>query len=208
MQDQISSPRFRRHKPLQSGLWQPSHCRSFLQNCESCIRSGRASNWSGFIAHIITSTEAQKTLILPALLNVKVLADNGYTTIFHPHDQEATIHHSNDLDIRYKDKAVLHGWRDDNRLWHIPLTKEDEDDGKVGATNKLNQQHVPITINFKGDIILSCFSRISYKKYPVEGTNQQAFGLFPQLHSWKCQQALTWVWQDSKRAHETPMTRY
>ena len=61
------------------------------------------------------SDEACKTDILPALkanslLSVKVLADNGYTSIFHPHDKGATVHDSATINIYYRDEVLLQGW--------------------------------------------------------------------------------------------------
>lgn len=72
-----------------------------------------------------------KHITMNSLLSIKVLVDNSYTTIFHPHDEGATVHHSNTLDICYKDKAMLQGWRDENYLWWIPLSESKQGNGET-----------------------------------------------------------------------------
>jgi hypothetical protein len=42
-----------------------------------------------------------------ALLSVKTLADNGYTTIFHPHDQGVTVQGLDDFELTLKSPALL-----------------------------------------------------------------------------------------------------
>ena len=72
---------------------------------------------------------ARETHILPeltpnSLLSVKQLADNGYTTIFHPHERGVTVHDGHDITFTLKNAAVLQGWRDERGLWRVPLTEE------------------------------------------------------------------------------------
>ena len=72
---------------------------------------------------------ARITNILPSLANhslmsVKQLADNGYTTIFHPYDGGATVHDSDSVDFIFKDQALLQAWRDINGMWQIPLQQQ------------------------------------------------------------------------------------
>ena len=83
---------------------------------------------------------ARETHILPelkpnSLLSVKQLADNGYTTIFHPNDRGVTVHDGNDVKLTFTNDAVLQGWRDEKGLWRIPLT----DDG-----NNVNMQTIAL----------------------------------------------------------------
>jgi hypothetical protein len=56
-----------------------------------------------------------------ALLSVKTLADNGYTTIFHPHDQGVTVHGLDDFELTLKSPALLQGWRKAGGLWTVPI---------------------------------------------------------------------------------------
>ena len=61
--------------------------------------------------------EARVAHILPelhpnALLSVEQLADNGYITIFHPHDKGVTVHNKNDVKLTLQQRALLQGWRD------------------------------------------------------------------------------------------------
>ena len=66
--------------------------------------------------------KARHTDILPALsenslLSVPQLADNGYTTIFHPFDEGVTVHDTNDVHIQELKTPVLQGWLDSLGLW-------------------------------------------------------------------------------------------
>eukprot|EP00804_Cyclotella_cryptica_P028801 CCRYP_020156-RA/>CCRYP_020156-RA protein AED:0.37 eAED:0.36 QI:0/0/0/1/0.66/0.75/4/0/434 len=70
--------------------------------------------------------EARITHILPelqpnSLLSVKQLADNGYVTIFHPHDKGVTVHDENDIRLTSQRTALLQGWRDAQGLWRVAL---------------------------------------------------------------------------------------
>ena len=56
-----------------------------------------------------------------ALLSVKTLADNGYTTIFHPHDRGVTVHDIDDFELTLKSPALLQGWREAGGLWTVPI---------------------------------------------------------------------------------------
>lgn len=69
---------------------------------------------------------AWETYILPTLqsnklMSVEVLADNGHTTIFHPYQQEATVHANNDVTITITKDTLLQVWWHAQGLWHIPL---------------------------------------------------------------------------------------
>jgi hypothetical protein len=59
-----------------------------------------------------------------ALLSVKTLADNGYTTIFHPHDQGVTVHGLDDFELTLKSPALLQGWTKAGGLWTVPIIDE------------------------------------------------------------------------------------
>ena len=69
---------------------------------------------------------AQEANILPtlnsnSLMSVKVLADNGYTTIFHPYQAGITVQDKEDVTITITKNALLQGWRDAQGLWHFSL---------------------------------------------------------------------------------------
>ena len=75
---------------------------------------------------------AQCTHILPglacdSLMSVKVLADNGYTTIFHPDDIGVTVHDSNNIKLTSTKPLLLQGWRNDQGLWMVPLALQTHD---------------------------------------------------------------------------------
>ena len=67
----------------------------------------------------------QATVILDlkaeALLDICQLADSGYTTIFHLHNQGITVHDVNSPQIATDKPALLQGWRNTGRLWMVPL---------------------------------------------------------------------------------------
>jgi hypothetical protein len=75
--------------------------------------------------------EARITHILPnlqeSLLSVSVLADNGCTTIFHPHQGGVTVHGPNGVKINVTKEALLQGWRDPDGLWRVPLANVSSD---------------------------------------------------------------------------------
>ena len=56
-----------------------------------------------------------------SLLRIKVLSDNGYTTIFHPHEQGATVYAPDSFELNVQGKPLLQGYRDETGLWCIPL---------------------------------------------------------------------------------------
>lgn len=59
-----------------------------------------------------------------ALLSVKTLADGRYTTTFHPHDKEVTVHGINNFELTLKCPAVLKGWRKAGGLWTVPIVDD------------------------------------------------------------------------------------
>ncbi len=73
------------------------------------------------LPHPTLSTEARKGDILPGLqrdlISVGTLADNGYTTIFHPGNTGATVHATRDVTIIEHTPPVLQGCRDTTGLW-------------------------------------------------------------------------------------------
>ena len=54
------------------------------------------------------------------LMSVNVLADNGYTTIFH--DKGISVHDNDSFPFTVQQPAMLQGWRIEQGLWVVPLT--------------------------------------------------------------------------------------
>ena len=54
-------------------------------------------------------------------MSVKVLADNGYTTVFHPYQEGVTVHNQGNVKITITKQTLLQGWYDEKELWHVPL---------------------------------------------------------------------------------------
>ena len=81
-----------------------------------------------------------------ALLSVKTLADNGYTTIFHPHDQGVTVHGLNDFELTLKSPALLQGWRKAGGLWAVPIVdKPTSSPALAGKDVAMNVYELPST---------------------------------------------------------------
>ena len=83
---------------------------------------------------------------MKALMSVKKLADNGYTTIFHPHQNGVTVHNDNDFELKVNKPAVLQGWRDEAGLWTVPFVDEQEiNPGLNVEESALNVYELPTT---------------------------------------------------------------
>ncbi len=72
---------------------------------------------------------AQEAIIIPemsakALMSVKQLADQGYTTIFNPYLQGVTIHDNDSFKLVTSKPPLLQGWRDTGGLWTVPIVEE------------------------------------------------------------------------------------
>ena len=79
-------------------------------------------------------------------MSVKTLADNGYTTIFHPHDKGVTVHGVNDLELTFKNPALLQGWRKGGGLWTVPIVDEPTSSPRIdGDDVALNVHDLPST---------------------------------------------------------------
>lgn len=73
--------------------------------------------------------------ILPALVNnsilsLRVLSNNGYTTVFHPHDEGASIHAHKLFKLIIKGKPLHHSYYDDNGLWCVPFVASENSANK------------------------------------------------------------------------------
>jgi hypothetical protein len=76
-------------------------------------------------------TGAREALVVPdlkptALMSVSPLANNGYTTIFHPYNEGVTVHDANSFELTLMLPPVLQGCRNAAGLWTVPLHDEAE----------------------------------------------------------------------------------
>ncbi len=60
----------------------------------------------------------------PALMSVSTLANNGYTTVFLPGNNGVDVFRANDVVISSTAPPALHGWRDGNGLWMVPVVDD------------------------------------------------------------------------------------
>ena len=72
---------------------------------------------------------AQEATVIPemstkALMSVRQLADQEYTTIFHPYLQEATVHDNDSFKLLISKLPLLQGWQDAGGLWTVLFTEE------------------------------------------------------------------------------------
>ncbi len=64
---------------------------------------------------------AREAIVIPemstqALMSVRQLADQGYTTVFHPYLQGATVHDNDSFKLVINKPLLLQGWRDNGGL--------------------------------------------------------------------------------------------
>ncbi len=59
-----------------------------------------------------------------ALMSVKQLVDQGYTTIFHPYLQGVTVHDNDGFKLITSKPPLLQGWQDTGGLCTVPITEE------------------------------------------------------------------------------------
>eukprot|EP00804_Cyclotella_cryptica_P017719 CCRYP_001156-RA/>CCRYP_001156-RA protein AED:0.37 eAED:0.37 QI:0/0/0/1/0/0/2/0/305 len=84
---------------------------------------------TGLLALTKLHEGAREALVVPglkpkALMCVSPLANNGYTTIFHPYQQGVTVHDADSFDLTLTSPPVLQGCRNTAGLWTVPLTDE------------------------------------------------------------------------------------
>ena len=72
-----------------------------------------------WIAHILSALEQGNSL-----MSVKVLSDNGYTTVFGPHDEGISVHDSDNIKLTSSKPAVLQGWCNEHGLWTASLADD------------------------------------------------------------------------------------
>jgi hypothetical protein len=72
---------------------------------------------------------AREAIVIPemstkALMSVKQLANQGYTTIFHPYLQGVTVYDNDGFKLVTSKPPLLQGWRDTGGLWTVPIAEE------------------------------------------------------------------------------------
>jgi hypothetical protein len=91
---------------------------------------------------------ARTTHILPnlqaSLMSVSVLADNGCTTIFHPHQNGVTVHGPEGVRIDATKEALLQGWRDSAGLWKVPLADRVTEHAPIAITQDRPAPHFAV----------------------------------------------------------------
>ena len=115
---------------------------NFIQSADGLELTGPSSKLvSTANGHIMKAThrarlpltqlndEAREAIVIPemstqALMSVRQLADQGYTTIFHPYLQGATVHDNDSFKLITNKPPLLQGWRDNGGLWTVPLVEE------------------------------------------------------------------------------------
>ena len=125
---------------IQSAMLDSGSSSTFIQNANGLERTGPSNivvstangstlTTSGQVSLPLSnlSQGARTAHVLPglkpkALMSVRVLADNGYTVIFHPHQQGVTVH--DDIKLTSSRPAVLQGWRDASGMWTVPIVDE------------------------------------------------------------------------------------
>eukprot|EP00804_Cyclotella_cryptica_P007736 CCRYP_001353-RA/>CCRYP_001353-RA protein AED:0.15 eAED:0.15 QI:0/0/0/1/0.2/0.16/6/0/947 len=84
---------------------------------------------TGLLALTTLRQGAREALVVPglkpkALMSVSPLANNGYTTIFHPHDEGVTVHDTGSFNLTLNSPPVLQGCRNGAGLWTVPLVDD------------------------------------------------------------------------------------
>jgi len=64
------------------------------------------------------------TELKQALISIKQLVDQGYTTMFHPHLEGVTVHDNDGCKLVTSKPPLLQGWQEKGGLWTVPLMEE------------------------------------------------------------------------------------
>jgi hypothetical protein len=71
---------------------------------------------------------ARKAIVVPdiqqALMSVKQLADQGYTTIFHPYLEGSLVHDNDSFELIIRQPPLLQAWQEKGGLWTVPLANK------------------------------------------------------------------------------------
>jgi hypothetical protein len=106
----------------------------FIQSADGLELTGKSSKTistaSGHVMHATRTdllplmqlkASARKALVVPelstmALMSVKQLADQGYTTVFHPYLKGIMVHNNDSFRLVTTKLPLLQGWHDKRRL--------------------------------------------------------------------------------------------
>ena len=132
----------RENKATEEALLDSGATSSFVQSEQDVQLTGKSDKMvraadgglmparsTGLLALTKLRKGAREALVVPglkpkALLSVSPLANNGYTTIFHPHKQGVTVHDADSFSLTLKSPPVLQGCRNEAGLWTVPITDE------------------------------------------------------------------------------------
>ena len=71
---------------------------------------------------------SHKPIVVPdiqqALMSVKQLADQGYTTIFHPYLEGVSFHDNDSFKLVIRKPPLLQAWQEKGGVWTVPLSEE------------------------------------------------------------------------------------
>eukprot|EP00804_Cyclotella_cryptica_P017725 CCRYP_001166-RA/>CCRYP_001166-RA protein AED:0.39 eAED:0.39 QI:0/0/0/1/0/0.25/4/0/603 len=100
---------------------------------------------TGLLALTTLRQGAREALVVPglkpkALMSVSPLANNGYTTIFHPHDEGVTVHDTGSFNLTLNSPPVLQGCRNGAGLWTVPLV------GDATISQSLNVEETALSV--------------------------------------------------------------
>ncbi len=115
---------------------------NFIQSADGLELTGQSSKTvSTANGHVMKATmtallplrqlkaRAREAIVIPemstkALMSVKQLANQGYTTIFHPCLQGVTVHDNDSFILITSKPPLLQGWQDTGGLWTVPIVEE------------------------------------------------------------------------------------
>ena len=93
---------------------------------------------------------AKEVDVLPrlqqSLLSVGKLADEGYTTVFHPRDRGVTIHKEGTLTLTPTAPAEIQGWRANTGLWEVGVNNEKRKSSTLTEESAQNVHSLPSTL--------------------------------------------------------------
>ncbi len=132
----------RKTKATEEALLDSGATSSFVQSAQDVQLTGKSdklvqaadgglmpASSTGLLTLTKLREGAREALVVPglkpkALVSVSRLANNGYTTIFHPYKQGVTVHDADSFSLTLKSPPVLQGCRNEAGLWTVPLMDE------------------------------------------------------------------------------------
>lgn len=83
-----------------------------------------------------------------ALLSIKVIVDNGYTTVFHSGSNGTTVYDTNDKQLDTNLPNMLQGCQNSQGLWVVPMTMTEPATHLDVAMNMYDRPSMPEVIQF------------------------------------------------------------